>query len=425
MRLMTRTGTLLLIGSVFYCLGPAFLFAQAETDLYRYGMALNGFEEKKLYERTVEVYTDFLAAFTQSGHAPEIQYALARLHDDRKANDRAFVSYLKTVALYPESDFVSESKTRAGAAVSSDSKLSPIKEKLFSMLEMPVTGEDFASTYFNLIGSLRELVYPKLNDALIPECRLFMRTFPDHEKNPVVAEWMGDMEGENGNHWGALASYASIVYLYGSSDRVMASKLKMANLFADDLKRYEEAVGMYEEILADTPDSTHNGEILWRLALVLDEKLDNHSRAVQEYQNLVDRFPMSEHGVESLMKKAELHVNRLKQYEAGVKSYRQIVDRYPEDPRAAEALGLAADVYDKKMKDYRNAVQVYVEIAAKYPDHEDAAELLFKAAEIAEKRMNDTGIALELYQRVVDDYGTEKIAERARKKVESLSQNSG
>ena len=400
------------------------VLSQTENTLYDYCKTLYGLDEKKLYETTVDRMNDYLTKYPKGENAAEVQFSLSRVHENRKKRDRAFVSYYKMTALYPESPKVSEAKAKAREMVTNNTNLSPIKEKLYSFLESPITEDEFPDRYHLFLQGLKDLIYPKLNEALISECRVFLGTFPDHAGAPQVAEWMGEMYMVNKMNWEALAAYLQVIHLYGESDRVMSCRLKIGRLFSDRLKKYEKAVGTYEAILSTGTDSLFGGEVQWNLAQVLENKLQNYSRAVQEYQNLVDRFPVSSYSVEALMKKANIHVSKLKQYEAGIQTYRQVVEKFSDDSDAPEALVRAGEVYEKKMKDYENAIKTYREISEKYPSNSQSAEKLFKAAELAEKKLKETDRAVMLYQEVVDKFGSEKVAEKARRKIESLQKKS-
>ena len=394
--------------------------SQTDSTFFEYGKALFQFDEKDLYETTVNVFNVYLIQYPEGINAAEVQFSIADLHMRRKKRDRAFVSYFKTIALYPETSLVSRANEGAREAASKDGSLTPIKEKLFSLIATPLKESEFAETYLALLQSLRDLIYPKLNDALIPECRLFLETYPDDSGAVRVAEWIGDMYQENNKHWEAVSAYYRVVHMVRGGDRIIPCQLKIADLLNERLKKYEVAVGIYEDILRTESDSVASSEAQWKLARIFNEKLKNYSRAVQEYQNLVDKFPASSHGAEALMKKAEIQVSNLKQLEGAVETYQRVVERFPEDDLVPEALVKAGEVYERKMKDYANAVQIYQEVSHKYPSNPLGSEYLFKAAELAEKKLKELDRALEIYQQIVDGYGSEKIGERARKKIESL-----
>lgn len=413
-------GRLTLMVSALYLLMMGVVTGQTDSTLYRLGKALYELNEKKIYEKTVDVMNAYLIGYPEGEKAAEVQLSLANLHNDSKKRDRAFVSYLKTVMLYPGSPQVTEAKEKANEAISKDVKLTPIKEKLVSLLGLKVEDTELSNRYFRLLQELRDLIYPKLNEAVIPECQVFVETYPDHPNAPLVAEWIGDMYRENKKHWEALTGYLRVVHLYAGSDRDLSCRLKMGDLYSNRLKRFEDAVRTYESILRSEADSLLKSESQWKLARVLHEKMMNHAWAAKEYQSLVDQFPNNPHCLEALMNRAELQVSKLKQLEGGIATYRQVVERFPEHADAAQALISAGEVYEKKMKDYENAIQTYQEVSEKYPSSSHSAETLFKAAELAEKKLKDINRAMGLYQQVVDKFSEEKIAGKALQQIESL-----
>lgn len=394
--------------------------AQQGEDLFDFAQALMRFEEKRLYDPSVEALRSYLAQYPESERAADVQFALGVVHEQNKNRDLAFIAYLKTVTLYPHCTHISDAKIRAGGVIASDSRLSPIKEKLHSMLDSPLSGADYADTFALFIQSIRDLVYPKLNDAVIPECRLFVDTFQGDSRAALMLETVGDMEEENGRSWEALAAYLRTLHFYGTGDHVLRTLVKVGDLFAGSLKQYDEAVATYERILASSSDTSVTGRVQWRLAHVLSDDLDNHSRAVQEYQALVDRFPSSEFAPDGLWSKAEIHAVHLNQFEAAVSAYRMLADHYPDDPKAPEALAKAGEVYEESMNDYANAITVYEELTEKYPKLDLAANKLYEAAELAEKRLEDIERAIQLYETIVDRFAGQRIADRAQRKIDSL-----
>ncbi|MFH1942756.1 MAG: tetratricopeptide repeat protein [bacterium] len=421
------------IRRIFWCLVPigwvfgswfiGSVFAQPEASLYAYGQALRGLEEKKLYETTLDALKTYMVQYPEFENAADVQFSLAQVHDTYKNRDQAFVSYLKLIRLYPKSPKIGQAVENTRRVVSDDSNLSPIKEKLISLLVASAEKTAFPDVYLELLQGLRDLLYPKLNEALISECRLFVESYPEYAGTPLVAEWIGDMYTENGEHWEALAAYLRVVHLYGSSLRVTGCRLKIADLFGDRLKRYDEAVRTYEAMLSSSADSSAWSEAQWKLALVLERNMRNYRRAADEYEKLADVYPGSVHRFEALVRKANLHVSELQQYEAGIQTYLRAVENHPEDSNAPDALAQAAEVYEKRMKDYENAIRLYRELSDKYPSNALASEKLFRAAELAERNLKDTSRALMLYEEVVNKFGSERIADKARRKVDTLKKN--
>jgi len=410
-------------GILLVCLsGLSRVYSQDDKALYKYGNVLVSLNEGKLYDRTVKALNDYLIKCPEESRSAEVQFNLANFYSERKKQDLAFISYLKIVTLYPDSPNVPKAIVKAKEAATKAKKLSPIKEKLYSFVDSPNTETEFQDRFFQLLLRLRELVYPKFNDALIPECLVFLETFPEYPQAHLVAEWIGDMHREKREYWEAMAWYLHVIHLYADSDRIVECQLKVGELFSGNLKKYEAAVGTFESIIRSDTDSLSRSEAQWNLALVLEKKIKDYGRAVKHFQNLVDQFPFSTHCLEALTRKADLQISKLKLYQRGIDTYQQVVEKYPENPEAAAWMVQVAEVYEKKIKDFDKAVESYMSVSDKYPSYENSAKLLFKAAEIAEKKLEDKIWALGIYRQVVDKYGSDRIAEKARRKIESLKE---
>jgi TolA-binding protein len=401
-------------------LSTSIAYGQQDSSLVEYGTVLSDLDTKKLYETTVGVLESYFLYHPQGQQCADVQWTLAQYHLKRKQYDRAYVSLLKMVLLYPDSPLKSNAKKDAGNMISKNSQLSPIKNKLLSLFDSPPEDSAVADRYITMLNRLRDLLYSPLNDALIPECRLFLRLFPNHNKAPVLAEWMGDMYQNNKEDWLALASYLLVIHCYPDSDPVLQCKVKSGQLYAGTLKNYKLAAGLYEDLLQSKADSSIKAEAQWNLAKTTEEKLSNPSLAVKEYQNLITLFPFSSHIPEALMRKAKLQVSRLKQYEAGIASYQQVWEQFPEHSNSPQALAEAGDIYTAKLKDHENAVQTYLKLAEKYPASKLAPEKLYDAAELADKKLKDTERSLELYQAVMNKFPEDRAAKKAARKIKSL-----
>ena len=399
------------------------VLGQTDSTLFNLSTALFALDEKNLYEPTAEALELYLVQYPENPRAGEAQYSLASLHERRGQRDRAYLAYLKLVRLYPDDPKKQLAATQAQEIVKKDRSLSPIREKLSSLLESKSDDTDIANRFYDMLVDVRDLIYPRLNEALIRECCFFARTFPDDSRTPLVTSWSGDLLSDDGDHWEALAAYLRVVHLFRGSDLDLICRLKIGDLFGYHLKQPETAIQTYESVLRSSEaDSLIKSDAQWKLARVLHEKQKSYDWAVKEYQILITRYPFSPTCVDALISKADLEVSKLKQYEKGIATYRQVATLFPADPKAAEALVLAGEVYEKKLKDYEQAIGVYREAAEQYPTRALSQNVLFKAAELAEKKLNDSSRALELYQEVVDLFGGEKVAADAAKRIEAIQQ---
>jgi TolA-binding protein len=406
-------------GLLISILGSALAHGQMDSMLVQYGNALSDLNEKKLYETAVDVFQSYFLVYPEGKQSADVQWALAQFQMKQNKYDRAYVNFLKAALLYPASLRRQKAKEEA-AAVTKDYNLKPIQEKLLSLFDDAAEDSTVAGRYLGMLNRLHDLLYPKLNDALIPECRLFIQLYPEHPSVPQLSLWMGDMYQENKDYWMALASYLRIVHMYPKSDAVLTCKIKAADLYGANLKEYNQAIVIYREVTRSEADSSMKAEAQWNLARITEEKLLNPSSAAEEYQNLADLYPFSPNVPEALMRKANLQNSQLKQYEGSIAVCRFVADRFPDSHYAPEALAKAGEVYEKRMKDYEKAIQIYEELSARYTKNPLAAEKLYDAAELAEKKLKDNDRAVQLYQKVADTYPEESLGKKSMKKIESL-----
>jgi tetratricopeptide (TPR) repeat protein len=402
----------------FYSGSPAQV--RDEEKLYNYGQMLVKLGEKGLFQQTVRALQDYLILFPDSTNAADVQMDLADTYREQNEEESAFVAYLKALTLYPGSSRVVRAANLAKMEISDSRSLRPIQEKLYSIVDTPDTADSLSNRYHALLYRLRQLIYPKLNDALIQECRLFLDTYPDHPRSSWTCEWLGDMMREKGKNWQALDAYLRVTAFHPDAGNLVDVQLKTGNLYGNALKRYEESLDLFKAVVESDADSLTKGEAVWKMAQVLDQKVKDYQGAVDQYGALITKYPSHTQVLPALIRKAELESQKLKRYERAVETYHSIAVQFPELDEARESLLKAVDIYKNRIKDYEKTITTYRELAVQFSSDSEAPVWLYKAAEIAEKELEDMAWAMGLYREVIERFPSDRMAERAERKVQEL-----
>lgn len=209
---------------------------------------------------------------------------------------------------------------------------------------------------------------------------------------------------------------AEALFEMAKSHRAMKDKAK------EELAKEEIAKGkrVLEEALRDYPNTTLKAQGDFLLAN-LAQQLEKYNDAIGLYSSVLARYPQSEYAVKSQFQKA-VCLEKLNQFIPACEEYVKLTYLYPNDKLAADAkLRLANHYY--KQKNYKSAAQIFRRFAENHKDHALASSGMMLAGysavkfeeqkiQIAEEtKMNytpDYTLACTIFQELVEMFPDDK-----------------
>lgn len=91
----------------------------------------------------------------------------------------------------------------------------------------------------------------------------------------------------------AQTLYGDFLKKYPAHDLAPAA-LKQLAVIAQQQSRMEEAIALYEKLLAQYPQSAEGDEAQFMIAFICEEYLRDYGRARQAYEQVIQRYPQSE-----------------------------------------------------------------------------------------------------------------------------------
>lgn len=187
-------------------------------------------------------------------------------------------------------------------------------------------------------------------------------------------------------------------------------------------QHYLDAMVYYDRIIRRYPQSSHMDDALYNKAWCLIN-LDRKEEAVPIFERIVAEHPNGTYGARSQFTLGDYYYG-LKDYDKATESYQTFLDRFPADKLTAQdralpnkartLLGHLAEIDAYNLyatgeqllaeKNYDEAMVVFKEVQQKYPKSDQAVNSLVNigAAYMAQEEFRQAGA---VFQEVVDNYG--------------------
>jgi tetratricopeptide (TPR) repeat protein len=192
----------------------------------------------------------------------------------------------------------------------------------------------------------------------------------------------------------------------------------MADVYASDLKEYDTALSLYEQVLKDYPESSEIGTVYKHLAM-MQENRKLYDSALSYYNKAIEKLGTQPVVYEAWQGKTDVLV-KTKQYGVAYDTLNKGAEVVSTDENKYVAmLTRAADLAENKLKNPALQTAALEKILLKYPQTRTAPEVIYQAAASYEKQ-EKTEQAVQLYKRLVINYPTEKYAAKAQKRLSKL-----
>lgn len=408
---------------VWLALIPASLWADGDSDFTFYIKALENIKDEKFAPILIDELENYIHYFPQAENLDEMQFKIASIYDAERDRENSFLAYLELVYLYPNSENLATAKDKVRSILMQEGDFKPLRDKVDSIINPsvpPDTTLEMASYMF--LRDMFNYHFERVARGLVRECNQFLANYPNSTKSDEVLYWKGEVMSQDKRYREAISAYMKITFLYPQSILVTASKLKIADLYSQELGMQQNAILTLEEFLVEYPDDPQAGLAMFRMAQIIENERNKYVEALNTYLGVAEKYPKSLEAVPALFEAARLYEDKFKEYAQAIRVYTQIVRDFGSDIKAPFALTEAGRIYEKRLKDYGNAANVYDMIFEKYPQDRLAPEYLYKAGEIYEKELKDNEKALVEYRKVTDNFPKHDLAEKAGKRIEKITE---
>lgn len=268
---------------------------------------------------------------------------------------------------------------------------------------------------------LTQLVGSDLKEIYVPVCELFedfFTQYPTENQTDKLVLQYGDWHRQNGNYLAAVLEYKKVYDLFPSTVYKAASLRMAADVYAGDLKEYEMATALYEQVLKQYPTSSEIGIVYKHMAL-MQENRKEYASALGYYDKAIVELGEQPIAYEAWQGKADVLI-KMKEYGGAYDTLVKGSDLFKSDEtKYVSMLTQAAEVGSKRLKNPALQTAALEKILATYSQTRYAPELMYEAAGSYEKQ-GKTKEAEQLYRRLIINYSTDKYGAKAQKRLDKL-----
>ncbi len=204
----------------------------------------------------------------------------------------------------------------------------------------------------------------------------------------------------------------------GDPDTVLRNTIEMARIAGERLHRYDQAVGLWRDVLSKDSSCVDAIDALERLA----EQTKNWPVLAEAFEKRLELLGSDEDRIKTLQKLGALYADQIGDQDASVKTWHRVLALDPKSGRARRTLrdtcleakdwdGLEALYADAD--DWESLVDVFGSVAEKTEDAELKVDLSFRAARVYEEKIGEPQRAFRSYERVLSVDATNVQAARA------------
>ena len=372
-------------------------------------------KEEDVLELALPQLEDWLARNPENANSAEAQLLKANLHLKLGDHKSALIDLLVHFQAYPQSDSGEEARKLFAdvLAKKSDKKMRPALDEASLAPETAVAEFNISSMLEKLAAQAGEVYY----EPLIAEFRVFFNRFPGYAKNDALLLALADLHQKKGEYLAARLNYEKMMRLHPASPLQARAKRSLGTLLADNLKAYDKAIEVYQDIAVSFPGTEEAWTAYGRLP-VLAEKQKKYDLAVQVHEKIIELYPDRDEAYNSYKAEARVLREELNNFPEAVAVLNRLADKYKGE-KAIAALQLAAEICRKDLKDSEGEVKMYDRIAAEYEADAAAPAALYAAGEVFFK-MKDGEKAREYFQKVLDLYAENPLAKKAGGRVSAI-----
>lgn len=268
---------------------------------------------------------------------------------------------------------------------------------------------------------LSELVKYDLAHLYEPVSALFENYFtryPQAKQLDKMTLLYGDWHRQNGNYYGAIVAYKKVYELFANTPYKAASLRMMADVYAADLKEYEMALSLYDQVLKQYPDSLEIGVVYKHIA-VMEENRRNYDEALVYYDKAIADLGAKPISYDAWQGKADV-LGKVKNYQAQYDTLLQAADAFAKDEQKyMDFMTQAAETARRRLKNLSLEATALEKALAAYPQNPRVPQMLYEAAFTYEKQESFTQ-AKETYQRLIIQHPTDKWATKAQARLNKL-----
>lgn len=391
---------------------------QRQWDYYR---SLSDTKDEKVAQILLDSINAWLVNYADESTGDDAMLLKAELQERLKNPKGAIITLVRHSYEYPDSDlsFTLKSKLSRMIDKNVNSKIKPALDKIREGSKLPTKQERLAQFLINMTAGDMDYFF----DPMLQEFDSFYSKYPTYARMDMVDLALGRLYATHEMAQPAVFQYNKISAVYPNSPLRPQARLLAAEVNENTLRKYDDAMAIYQSIVNDFPSSELAKTSYIRMAK-LAEKQKQYSLASDAYKTLVEKYPRTEDAFSAYMDQAVLLRTRMADYSGAIETLSAAATMFKGDEKKSyAALSLAANIAADNLKDYEQQVKLLERIIEEYPGSVQAPEALFTSASICTEKLKDPDRAALKYQQLIDRYPGNSLVKKAEKELKNLRGN--
>lgn len=289
-------------------------------------------------------------------------------------------------------------------------------QKTYEIKSVPKNVEDRLAQFLSAATKLElKGTYLPVNE----QYSSFFARFPVYDNKDKMELMLGDWERANKNYQAAIMQYKKVYDIYPSTKYKAASLRMLGDIYASELKDYNQANYYYNNVLKNFPNSIEIAITYHHLA-IMNESQRNYTSAVDNINKAAEVYlknGQKDNAYGAYLYKAELQNKKLKDYAGAVDTLNQTANLFKTDEiKFTGAKNKAAEIYSSKLKDRYGELASYESITENYPNSPLAPKAAYRSGELYES-VGQQDKAKEIYQKLIVKYPADIYATKAQKRL--------
>lgn len=408
-----------LLALFFVLCAPAFAAQDAELAFYQRQALMKGATSKQDRAFASALARDTALWAAQHPRDPEVKTALlmqADYHLRAREEDKALTALYQVRFYFPSAQdltLLSSNVEKAMENLNRGQKAQALKLLAVNTEGMSEEQKQAALLETLVKGNL-EKVYEPVNELF----QNFFAAHPDYALSDKLTLLYGDWHRQNGNFNAAILEYKKVNELFPNTPYKAASLRMTADVYAGDLKEYDTAVAIYNQVLKQYPDSNERGVVYKHLA-VMEENRRDYPAALAYYDKAIADLGTQPAAYDAWRGKADA-LTKTKDFQGSYDTLLKAADKFASDEdKYVAALVAAADTANRRLRSPALQSAALEKIMLVYPKTAQAPEIMYDLAYAYEKQ-DKSAQAADAYKRLIINYPTDKYAARAQTRLSRL-----
>jgi TolA-binding protein len=278
-------------------------------------------------------------------------------------------------------------------------------------------GADAAARLYSMLEKAPGTAGALLYEPILAEHRSFLNRFPARAGNDTLLLSAAELHLNMKQYLRSRLAYEKLISLHPESPLIPKAKLFLAVVLADNLKEYDKAITVFQDITVSLP-GTEQAKAAYSRLPGLAERQKKYQLAVDFYEEIIARYPDTDEAYNAYKSEARVLREEMDKFTEAVGVLNRLADKYKGEKGVA-ALLLASEIYRKDLKDTAGEVAMYDRIVAEYEADPQAPKALYAAAEVFDKA-KDTDKAKDYYQKILEKYPEDPLSKKAEKRVAAI-----